>query len=61
MVIRLSPNHVGGYRNLGFVHLLNNDSGNAIIYIEKALSLNPGDKRLQNTLERLKKNQRPIK
>lgn len=61
MVIRLSPNHVEGYRNLGFVHLLNNDSGNAIIYIEKALSLNPGDKRLQNTLERLKKNQRPIK
>ncbi len=60
MVIRLSPNHTEGYRNLGFVYLLNNDPGKAIIYMEKARSLNPEDKQVKNALERLKKNQPPI-
>ncbi len=51
MVIRLNPNHAEGYRNLGFAYLLNNAPGKAIIYLEKALSLNPGDKKVSATLK----------
>jgi tetratricopeptide (TPR) repeat protein len=53
-VIRLHPNHAEGYRNLGFSYFMNNDPENAIIYLEKSLGLNPGDKKVLDTLERLK-------
>ncbi len=60
MVIRLRPKHAEGYRNLGFTHLIKKETADAIVHLEKALALNPGDKQVQNTLERLKKNQPPI-
>ena len=53
-VVQLHPNRPEGYRNLGFVYLITGAAGEAGVYLEKALELDPGDRKAAAALETLK-------
>jgi tetratricopeptide (TPR) repeat protein len=49
-VIALSPQLAKGYKNLGYVHLLQGDRANAEKLLSKALSMDPNDDRLKREI-----------
>lgn len=49
-VIFLSPRMPDGYRNIGLLFLLKGNAGAANLYLRKALSLNPNDKKAKDAL-----------
>jgi Flp pilus assembly protein TadD len=53
-VMSLSPNLANGYKNAGFLYLLQGDSQKARSYLIKALSLDPRDAKVQEVLASLK-------
>lgn len=52
-VVTLSPNISHGYKNLGFLYLLQENREMAITYLETASRLNPGNEKVKATLSRL--------
>ncbi len=53
-LIALSPGSAQGYRNIGFVYLLQGDREKAEIFLTKALSLAPDDKKVKEALKKLR-------
>jgi tetratricopeptide (TPR) repeat protein len=53
-VISLSPNLPEGYKNAGFLYLLQGDTETARHYLSKALTLEPQDTKVRETLAKLK-------
>lgn len=53
MVIALSPRHPKGYKNLGFLALLQKEEERAIEYLTEAFTLRPDDEKVRRTLEKL--------
>ncbi len=53
-VIFLSPNLPEGYKNAGFLYLLQGDKQAAIVYLSKALALAPHDTKVIDALAKLK-------
>ncbi len=53
-VMSLSPNLANGYRNAGFLYLLQGDTQKARSYLVRALSLAPHDSRVEEALAKLK-------
>jgi len=52
-VISLNPAGFQGYRNIGFVYMLQGKTDRAVIFLTKALTLQPQDKRVQDALKKL--------
>ena len=50
-VIRLAPQIDTGYLNMGILHELKGDLSKATFYLQKALSLNPGNAKAKKHLE----------
>jgi tetratricopeptide (TPR) repeat protein len=53
-LIALDPVSPQGYRNIGFVYLLQKKPDQAAIYLKKALALAPHDKKIQDTLKNVR-------
>ncbi|MBW1781114.1 MAG: glycosyltransferase family 39 protein [Deltaproteobacteria bacterium] len=53
-LIALSPGSAQGYRNIGFVYLLQEDRKKAEIFLTKALSLAPHDKKVESALKKIR-------
>ncbi len=53
-LISLSPGSAQAYRNIGFVYLLQGDREKAEIFLTKALSLAPDDKKVKEALKKLR-------
>ena len=53
-LISLTPFNSQGYRNIGFLYLLQGEKDKATIYLTKALALAPQDKKIKVALERLR-------
>jgi Flp pilus assembly protein TadD len=52
-VVALSPKISHGYKNLGFLYLLQEKREMAATYLETANRLDPGNKKIKETLSRL--------
>jgi tetratricopeptide (TPR) repeat protein len=55
-VVALSPHISHGYKNLGFLYLLQNKKDKAVAFLEQAGRLDPENKKINETLARLKDN-----
>ena len=55
-VIALSPQMAEGYKNLGYVRLLQGDRADAEKLLSKALSMDPNDDKLKQEISKLRIN-----
>ncbi len=53
-VIELAPGMDQGYMNLGLLYVLQGRSQQGLPFLEKALALNPKNKKVQEALRKLK-------
>jgi tetratricopeptide (TPR) repeat protein len=52
-VLRLSPNHVGANKGIGFLYYRAGDTENAVHHLKLALAADPGDEGLRAAIERV--------